>query len=217
MDQNPDTLTARLTPWFIRRMFILFLMFAGFGGWFGYDWQVGYPKKAAIYSEYLGYRDKGEEGMREWARVSVEKKYKIEDEKSMAPPKIDAGKIKEQFFAMLVCFAVSALVLAYLVRSLGTALRVDGTTLFLPRSAPIAIADIVRVDTRKWMSKGLAYVWHKTGGAERKAVLDGMKYGGFKGDKPYLPDQILARVVDTFQGELIELQEEPAVDENAPT
>jgi hypothetical protein len=215
-DSTPDTITASLTPWYIRRMLILFAMFLGFTGWFAYDWQIGYPKKAAIYQEYLAYVAKGEDGLRDWARVSAERKIGFEDERTMAPFKADAGKIQEQLYATLVCAVLSLLVLVLFIRSLGTSLGISGGDLLLPRSAPVAIASIHRVDTRKWLGKGLAYIWYQSQDGTRKGVIDGMKYGGFKGEKPYLPDLILERVVEGFQGELIELQEETAAPATEP-
>lgn len=204
----PQILIAPLTTWYIRRMLLLFLMFSGLSAYFYYDWQVGYPKKAEIYKEYLSYREKGEEGLREWAKVSAEKGISFEDNKTMAPFKADEGKIKEQYYGMLVCLVGSVLILIFYIKSHGTQLRVEGNTLHLPHMPPVDIADVVRVDTRKWLGKGLAYVWVKHKGSEKKVALDGLKYGGFKGEKPFLPDLILERVVQNFRGELIELQEE---------
>lgn len=211
MDQiTPPEITVNLTPWFTRRMLIMLAMFGFFAAYFAYDWKVGYPKKASIYQEYLGYQAKGEEGMREWAVIAREKKYDLEDEKKLKPMEVDDGKIAQQFWGMIVCTVLSAITVYFLVRSLGTGLAIANEQLLLPRTPPIAISDIVRVDTRKWMSKGLAYVWYQSGGSEKKGVIDGLKYGGFKGEKPYAPDLILEHVVKNFRGELIELEEAPA-------
>jgi hypothetical protein len=209
---TPD-LVAKLTPWFTRRMAIMLAMFVFFAAYFAYDWKVGYPKKALIYKEYLAQQQLGEEGLREWANIVKEKGYDLEDEKTLMPAKIDDGKIAEQFYCMVLCALLAAGITVHLARALGTTLEAGQDSLKLPHSAPIAIASIVRVDTRKWLNKGLAYVWYKNNGKETKGVIDGLKYGGFKGEKPYLPDQILERVVTRFQGELIELQDvaaEPA-------
>ena len=212
MDQTPHSpdLVARLTPWFTRRMSIMIAMFAFFAAYFAYDWKVGYPKKAVIYQEYLAHQQRGEEGLREWANIVKEKGYDLEDEKTLMPAKIDDGKIAQQFYCMIICAVVTLGIGVHLARALGTTLEAGRNTIKLPRSASIAISSVVRVDTRKWLNKGLAYIWYTSNGSETKGVIDGLKYGGFKGEKPYLPDQILERVVSTFQGELIELQDAPA-------
>lgn len=211
MEQSPASpvLVAKLTPWFIRRMSIMLVMFIFFAAYFAYDWKIGYPKKALIYQEYLAQQKRGDEGMRAWATTVKEKGYDLEDEKNLMPAKIDEGKITEQFYCMLICAALTLAIGVHLARALGTTLEAGPDTLKLPHTPTIAIADIIRVDTRKWMNKGLAYVWYKTNDKEAKGVIDGLKYGGFKGEKPYLPDQILEHVVASFRGELIELQDAP--------
>lgn len=204
---STGTVEAGLTPWYFRRMIILLVMFFGFGAYFAYDWQIGYPKKKVIYERYLDYKAQGEEGLREWAKVSKEEGIDFENEAEMAPFKVDDGKIQQQFWGMVVCFLIGAVVAVFFLRSLGTKLGVDERALRLPRRAPVPFGDIRVVDTRKWLNKGLARVVWEESGSSRKGVIDGMKYGGFKGEKPYLPDLILERVVDRFTGELIEIEE----------
>lgn len=210
MSSSPPSFDAPLTPWYTRRMLIMLAMFGIFAAYFAYDWKIGYPKKAEIYQTYLSYAKDGDEGLRKWADVAREKGWDdYEDEKKLEPFKVDDAKIAQQMWGMLVCSAATLLILVLAVRSVGTRMALREGKLLLPGTDPIDIADIRRVDTRKWMSKGLATIWYEKNGAEKKGVIDGLKYGGFKGEKPYLPDQILEYVVKNFKGELIELEELP--------
>ena len=202
---------APLTPWYTRRMLILLAMFGLFAAYFAYDWQIGYPKKAEIYKTYLEYAKDGDEGLRKWADVARQNGWdNFEDEKKLEPMKVDEGKIAQQMWGMIVCSVATLIILVLAVRSVGTRTALKNGNLHLPGLDPIAIGEIRRVDTRKWMNKGLAYIWYERNGTEQKAVLDGLKYGGFKGEKPFVPDQILEYVVKNFKGELIELEEVPA-------
>ena len=209
----PDVIQAGLTPWYYRRMLVLFLMFFGFGCYFAYDWQIGYPKKKAESEKALArYHElyaQGDAGKLQWARESKENKWEIKSEQTMEPEVMTDAKIREQLWGTIVCGVVAAVVLVNFLRSRGTTLKADGEALVLPDGRRVPYSAIHRIDTRKWQNKGLASFWYKDGTSGRKAVIDGLKYGGFKGEKPYRPDQILDRVVDRFHGELIEIREEP--------
>ena len=210
---TPGVIQAGLTPWYYRRMLVLFLMFFGFGCYFAYDWQIGYPKKKVesenAMARYQELYAQGDAGKLQWARESKENKWEIKNQQTMAPEVMTDSKIREQLWGTIVCGVVAAVVLTNFLRSRGTTLKADGEALLLPDGRRAPYSAIRRVDTRKWQNKGLASLWYEEGGRTRKAVIDGLKYGGFKGEKPYRPDQILDRVVDRFHGELIEIREEP--------
>jgi len=205
------TLRAELTPWYHRRMLIMLALFLCFGAYFAYDWQIGYPKKKVIYDRYLELREQGEDGMRQWAKEATENKWKYEDSRTLEPFNATDTKIREQMWGMLVCFALAAFVGGLHLRSRGTTLGFADGKLLPPHGPELPLETIRRVDTRKWLNKGIAAVWYEIpGGKSGKTMIDGLKYGGFKGEKPYLPDQILEAVVKGFHGELIELSEEDA-------
>lgn len=210
MSSTPPSFDAPLTPWYTRRMLIMLAMFGVFAAYFAYDWKIGYPKKAEIYQTYLGYAKDGDEGLRKWADVARQNGWDdYEDEKSLKPFEVDDSKIAQQMWGMIVCSIATIIILVLAVRSVGTRMALREGKLILPGADPIDISDIRRVDTRKWMSKGLATIWYEKNGVEKKGIIDGLKYGGFKGEKPYVPDQILEYVVKNFKGELIELEELP--------
>jgi hypothetical protein len=73
----------------------------------------------------------------------------------------------------------------------------------LPDGRRVMHADAFRIDARKWLNKGLAYVTYSEGGKgpSRTAVIDCLKFQD--GEKVY--EQLIAH----FHGELIEKQVEP--------
>ncbi len=218
---QPERIEAGLTPWYHRRMIILLVMFYGFAAYFAYDWQIGYPEKQVIYERYLELKEQGEEGLRLWAEEARENRWSFEDSRTMAPFAATDAKIREQMWGMIVCLVLGAIATGFYLRSAGTRLAVDADNLLLPRHGPIPISAITRVDTRKWLNKGIARLNYQIpGGKSGQAAIDGLKYGGFKGEKPFTPDLILERVVSTFPGELIEIEEEPEEqeqEESAPS
>ncbi|MFM7183074.1 MAG: hypothetical protein ACKO2G_16645 [Verrucomicrobiales bacterium] len=210
MSSSLPSFDAPLTPWYTRRMLIMLAMFGLFAAYFAYDWKIGYPKKAEIYQTYLSYAKDGDEGLRKWADVARQNGWDdYEDEKKLEPFKVDDAKIAQQMWGMVVCSVATLIILVLAVRAVGTRMALREGKLILPGTEPIDITEIRRVDTRKWMSKGLASIWYEKNGTQKKGVIDGLKYGGFKGEKPYVPDQILEYVVKNFKGELIELEELP--------
>jgi hypothetical protein len=94
-------------------------------------------------------------------------------------------------------------VLATFLLNRGKTLTADAAG-FTPPGAKAAIpfAAVTRVDKTRWKHKGLAYAYYKdAGGAERKAVIDDLKYGG--------ADRVLDRLLSVFGGEIIDVAEEP--------
>lgn len=209
----PAVLQASLSPWYYRRTLVLFLLFAGFGAYFAYDWKVGYPRKKVETDQAIArYRElysQGESGRKQWADESAARRWEIKDTRTMEPVVMTDAKIREQFYGAIVCGVVALVVAVQFARSRGTILAADEETVRLPGGKQVRYDEIFRVDTRKWGKKGLAYLWFKGAAGAGRAVIDGMKYGGFKGPKPYVADQILERIVERFRGELIELQAEP--------
>lgn len=115
-----------------------------------------------------------------------------------------AGKIREQFIAMGVALALIAVTLFFLIRTLGRSIRADGTKLYTQDGREIPYADMVRIDKRKWDSKGLALVYYTEDGEEKKAKIDGMVYGQFKEEDGAPAEQLFSRIMENFKGEVME-------------
>ena len=76
-------------------------------------------------------------------------------------------------------------------------LSADMDSLTTEGGVRVSYSSVFEIDTRKWDKKGLAYAkYHNEDGAERRAVIDDLKYKE--------ADQVLERLMSKFNGRLIE-------------
>ncbi len=137
-----------------------------------------------------------------------------------APEKaFDAGKIREQWWAFGVCLALTSGAAFILLRTLRRSISVDDEALYPATGGRIPFGDLVRLDLRKWDTKGLAYAWAKTGdGGEKRLRIDGLTYGGFKKEQDEPAERLMRRLREHFSGEIVEyvIEEEPPKEASAP-
>jgi hypothetical protein len=226
--KDPETIVCRVTPWFYRRMGILAAMLLFMGGYFLYDGKIGYRKDNAIAEEKVkfdgeflkSFDDAKSSGrLDEWmAKARAEGKptgengeppkwasYAAQRGWPEQPKKHSEAEIFQQFEwggAMLL-LALVAIVHVLLTR--GKQLTGHEQHMIMPNGAEVRFADVFRVDKRKWDNKGLAYVYHRTGGVARRAVVDDLKYDG--------AGRVLDRLLERFNGELIEKIEDAKADD----
>ncbi|WP_193214458.1 hypothetical protein [Luteolibacter marinus] len=114
-------------------------------------------------------------------------------------------KITEQWVAFGVCLVLTVGAAVVLLRTIGRSMSVDGEAFHPAGGGSIPFGDLVRLDLRKWDTKGLAYAWAKTAaGAERKVKIDGLTYGGFKKEQDEPAERLMQRLRGNFSGEIIE-------------
>jgi hypothetical protein len=177
-------------------------MLLGFSLYFCYDWKIGYPKQKLEYDAYWPV----------YQKLVVEEK----DDKAWLTKAKDNGwpespkekdwnyKLKEQLiWAIGTGAAGIGMLLAYL-RNKDRFLMADAGSLTTPEGARIPFTSVRRIDKRKWDNKGLAYLSYQDGDAMKKAVIDDFIYQG--------AGKVLDRLMEQFQGELIDLEREPAAD-----
>lgn len=172
-------------------------MLAAFAGWFFYDYKIGYPAKAAIYAEYEKVKSQPD-GEAAWLKIAEEKKW------PKAPEPYLPDKIATQGqFAIGMSVAALAVLISFLLGR-GKTLQADAVSFTTPGGKRVRFDQVFRVDKRKWKHKGLATVFYRDeSGAEKKAIIDDLKFGGAV--------QVLDRVLAHFSGEVIDLEEaEPA-------
>lgn len=76
-------------------------------------------------------------------------------------------------------------------------LTADSESFTTDTGTKVPFVDVFRIDKRKWDNKGLGYAYYRSeGGAEKRATIDDLKYVG--------ADQILDRLMENFEGELVE-------------
>jgi hypothetical protein len=119
-------------------------------------------------------------------------------------------KISEQWVVFWICLVLTAGTLAVLLRVLGRSMAIDGEAFYPAAGGKVPFADLVRLDLRKWDTKGLAFAHAKTAaGGERKLRIDGLTYGGFKPEWGEPAEQLMRALRENFTGEVIEYLTEP--------
>jgi hypothetical protein len=133
---------------------------------------------------------------------------KIEREAPEKP--FDARKIFEQWVVFWICLVLAVGTLFVLLRTIRRNIAVDGEALYPAEGGRVPFSDLVRLDLRKWDTKGLAFAWAKGGGGERKIRIDGLTYGGFKKEQDEPAEVLMRRLRENFRGEIIEFVAEEA-------
>lgn len=141
---------------------------------------------------------------REWATYALTKKWASGEIKYH-----DKGSINEQKFIAGLLIGGSVLVLLTFLRNRNRRITSDSDSYTDEKGRRIAFADIFRIDKRKWDNKGLAYAFFRADGAEKKATLDDLKYIG--------AGEILERILNNFQGELLERVKDDDDEISAPS
>ncbi len=199
---------------------MMLAMFFGFSAYFFYDWKVGYPKKRVIYDTYLAYESEWEalkaDGKEEeskkkfnaWVEVAKNNDWDLNLKTFEPEKKIDDAKIAEQLYFGIGTGVISLGILVYCLVSLRKTLEVDDEAVKLPNGMRVPFSAIKKVDTRRWQNKGLATIGFDDGASLKgSAKIDGLKFGGFIKPEPYQADLILNRIIESFRGDLIELEE----------
>ncbi|MDG2125521.1 MAG: hypothetical protein P8J87_17590 [Verrucomicrobiales bacterium] len=215
-DDSHGEIVCFTTRWYFNRMGLMFLMVAGFSGWFLYDGLVKYPKEIELYALYQSYDEPSKAyqeleasgSLQEWPAQAKENGWsegKPEDWADYAeanglaeePDERVAGDEKEQHFFAGLTGLIAVVILVMFLLNRSKQLRADAVSLTTPKGVTVRFADVFRVDKRKWRYKGLAYLFYKgEDGSESKAVIDDLKFGG--------ADKVLERLMETFEGELID-------------
>ena len=96
-------------------------------------------------------------------------------------------------------------------------MKVNSRGYYPPGGDVIPFEKIIRLDKRKWETKGLATLTYLDGEEEKKTKIDGMVYGQFKSEEGAPAESLFQKVLSKFQGELIELVEEEDEEEEQET
>ncbi len=147
-----------------------------------------------------------------WEDYSASKKWSSDP----GDHPMSAGKIREQFYAAAIAGLLIVVCLFFLVRTMRRSIHADGEALYTQTGQRIPYADMVRIDKRKWDTKGLAIIDYKDGDETKKARIDGMVYGQFKEEDGAPAEKLLAHVMERFKGEVVEYvtdEEDQAEDE----
>lgn len=212
---------CRVTPWYFRRMLMMTGMVAAFGLYFFYDGKFGYPKAnqmadKKVWFEEVVLKSFDEAKATGKADVWVEHarqqgwptgrdgepprwvSYAAEHGWPEKPHRYTQKTIDEQFWWGGGTSLVALILGLVILRNKNKVLTGHADHLISPEGAKVFYADVFRVDRRLWDNKGLAYVWHRPGGADQpaKVVIDDLKYEGAV--------RVLDLLMAQFKGELID-------------
>ena len=144
-----------------------------------------------------------------WAQYSGEKGWPQQVNLEDDPKSVE--QIREQLYAACVCFSLTIIALFYLIRTKSRFMKVDEKGYYPPGGGLIPFSVMKTLDMRKWETKGLATLIYEADGKEIKARIDGMVYGQFKEEQGAPAEALFQKVLENFEGELVELVDE---DEN---
>lgn len=216
-----EPIVCRITPWYFRRMGMMTAMLIAMGLYFLYDGKFGYPKANEIAEKKNWFEQTLLKGYDEalaanrldqWVQETEAQglpagkngepprwiSYAAERGWPEKPHKYTDREITEQFWWGGATVIAGLIVGMLMLLNRNKVLRAEADHWITPEGQAIRYTDVFRVDKRKWDNKGLAYAWYRpTGGeAEKKAILDDLKYDGAV--------HILERLLANFKGELIE-------------
>ena len=176
------------------------------------DANLAMPWPEVLVNGYAIMDDKGGQNgaIKLWEEYAKSRKWDAEPADHPMVP----GKIREQFIAAGVAGLLIAATLFFLIRTMRRSIKADDEALYTQDGRRIAYSDMVRIDKRKWDTKGLALVYYSDGGEEKKAKIDGMVYGQFKEEDSAPAEKLFAYVMDRFKGEVIEYIDEEEEEEN---
>lgn len=165
----------------------------------GTDLEEKWP---SILADKAAMKEKSDEGL--WKDYAGERTWP-QSVNSEEDPK-DAYKIREQLYAALVCLVLTLIALYYFLRTRKRAMMVDDKGYTSPDGKKVPFDKMLKIDKRKWETKGLAYItFTDEGGGEGKVTVDGMVYGQFKEEEGAPAEALFQRILANFEGELIEL------------
>ena len=128
----------------------------------------------------------------------------------------DAGSIREQWYVAYGLSALACYALFILIRTSRRQMGIEGDVILAQDGRRIRIADLTRLDLRKWATKGLALAYFAPAtGKEAQLRIDGLTYGGFLKEQGEPAEQFMKMLREQFTGELIEYAAEEPAAQNA--
>ncbi|MCC7144963.1 MAG: hypothetical protein IT443_00805 [Phycisphaeraceae bacterium] len=172
---------ASIRQGYLVRLLILTLASLGASGWFLYDGYVKYPHNAAIFHAYKELETKNpnnpEKVDAEWKTVAAANGWPVEFKGRAPGSEHSELDIQTQKGLGYVLIPVGLLMAYFLLTHLNRWVAVDGQALLTNRGDRAEFSAIVKLDKRRWKSKGIAVAHYRhPDGSTRRIVLDDWKY-----------------------------------------
>ncbi|MGB7343870.1 MAG: hypothetical protein WBD20_06640 [Pirellulaceae bacterium] len=195
-DFSPSTrlqmIRAPFDPKYFRRFLWVSLVCFASSLWFLYDAKVKYPANGKIAVAYEAMKTEFDKAnpdeavddlmplsqtkwLRAWEATAKQNNWPIQ------PPAKTAKEIAEdigkQYFMMVLCGLVGVPCLIKWWRARGTWVEGDEEIIRSSRGQELRIANIVKIDKRKWEEKGIAKIQYRTDDDRKRTfVMDDFKY-----------------------------------------
>ena len=161
-------------------------------------------------SDYEIYRDavaaEGNKTMPPmWAAYTDERGWSS----SIPQKSYDRGKIQEQLYFGVGSGLLLLIALYFMVRTSRRSMKADLEAFYPPAGEKVPYESIRKIDTRKWRTKGLAYLFSEAqDGTVKRSRVDGMVYGQFREENGAPAEALFQKILQNFKGELVELVED---------
>lgn len=134
----------------------------------------------------------------------------------------EASSIREQWYFAYALSALALYTLFILLRTMRRSISIAGETISTQDGRKVPLADLTRLDLRKWSTKGLAFAYYpRSSGKEGRIRIDGLTYGGFQKEQGEPAEALMRELRAHFTGEVIEYATEestvePATEDTPP-
>lgn len=137
-----------------------------------------------------------------WDQCRAREKWNKADEKIH-----DAASIREQWYYAYGLSALALYTLFIVIRTAGRKISADATAITTQEGRVVPYSALYELDLRKWLNKGLAFAKYKLpDGKSGVFRIDGLTYGGFKVEQNEPAEQLMRRIKEHFQGEIIDYE-----------
>ncbi len=165
-------------------MLFMFFMISGMGAWFLTDGYYFWPNEAERFEAYEGIKDslieegKAEDEESSSVRLAWQRYAKDQGYSSKVPKERTDGDIREQRVIGWVICVGSALFAIWIAWNHRLSVRAEGEVVIGTNGKRVDLDSIVKIDRKKWDSKGIAYAIYESEGKQRRLTLDDHKFEG---------------------------------------
>ena len=215
MTDSPGKLRAEVNPKFKYKFLLIGLIALVVGLYHFIDPVFKYPKMRPASQAYaiLETQLQGDDGelQRQWDALASSKGWP-QGKPKYSPKDLNTNTIYSYFIGILFTFVAGIPCLITFVRCLGQWIAADENGLTNAKGQKVEFNQIGKIDKTKWEKKGIAKLVYSDGGAEKKFVIDDLKF-----DRE-TTDQIMELVeekvgVDKIEGALPEIEYRQAREE----
>lgn len=155
---------------YLQRLLLLTVMCLGIGSWFLYDGAIAYPRQRVRALEYLRLEE--EERLDEWPAFAASRGWSDEDPGE--PKTVYDSYLQFLIAACLYPPGLLSLLQLFRYRKRWISLESGAIRTSWGRSFPLA--DIHKLDKRKWRKKGIAKLFYQHAGKRGSVTLDDWKF-----------------------------------------